>query len=54
MKVNRILSFTLSTLNIVCGKLGEGGALTSWLVGPVAINLVLISCISYSVASSAI
>jgi hypothetical protein len=51
MKVNRILSFTLSTLNIVCGKLGEGGALTSWLVKPVTI---LIGCISYSAASSAI
>jgi hypothetical protein len=54
MKANHILSFTLYTLNIVCGKPGRGGALASWLVEPLVANLVPTDCTSYSVAYSAI
>jgi hypothetical protein len=53
MKANRILSFTLLTLNIVWGKPGGGGALASWLVEPLVTDIVPIGCTSYSAASLA-
>jgi hypothetical protein len=51
MKANRILSFTLFTLNIVWGKPKGGGALTYWLIGPLLIDLAPTNFTSYSVAS---
>jgi len=46
MKASRILSFTLFTFNIVWGKLGGGGIPTSWLIGPLVVNLPPTSCTS--------
>jgi len=48
MKANRILSFTLFTFNIVWRKHGGGGAPTSWLIGPLVIDLAPIGCTSCS------
>ncbi len=54
MKANRILSFTLSTFNIVWGKPRRGGAPASWLGGPPTANLAPTIYTSYNVASSSI
>jgi hypothetical protein len=54
MKASCILSFTFSTLNIVWEKLGRGGALASWLVGPFVANLAPIGYTSCNVVSLAI
>ncbi len=39
MKASRILSFTLFTFNIVWGKPGGGEIPTSWLIGPLVVDL---------------
>jgi hypothetical protein len=54
MKANRILCFTLFTLNIVWGKPGRGGAPTFWLIGPFVVHLAPTGCTSCSMASLAI
>ncbi len=54
MKTSHILSFTLSTFNIMWGKPGRGGAPTSWLVRPLVADLAPIDYINYSAANSAI
>ncbi len=46
MKVSRILSFTLFTFNIVWGKPGGGGIPTSWLIGPLVVDLPPTGCTS--------
>jgi len=46
MKASRILSFTLFTFNIVWGKLGGGGVPSSWLIGPLFVNLPPTGCTS--------
>jgi hypothetical protein len=46
MKASHILSFTLFTFNIVWGKPGGGGILTSWLIGPFVVDLPPIGCTS--------
>ncbi len=47
-KANRILSFTLFTFNIVWGKPGGGGIPTSWLIGPLVIDLPPTGYISFA------
>ncbi len=54
MKANRRLFFTLSTFNIVWGKPRGGEAPTSWLVGPLATDLVPTGCTNCSPANSII
>jgi hypothetical protein len=54
MKTISILSFTFFTFNTVWGKLGGGGAPTSWLIEPLVIDLTLTGCTNYSAASLAI
>ncbi len=46
MKTSRILSFTLFTFNIVWRKPRGGGILTSWLIGPLVVDLPPTSCTS--------
>jgi len=46
MKASRILSFTLFTFNIVWGKLRGGGIPTSWLIGPLFVDLPPTGCTS--------
>jgi len=46
MKASRILSFTLFTFNIMWGKPGGGGIPTSWLIGPLVVDLPPTGCIS--------
>jgi hypothetical protein len=48
VKTNCILSFTLFTFNIVWGKPGGGGVLTSWLIGPLVVDLPLIGYTSFA------
>jgi hypothetical protein len=50
MKVSRMLSFTLSTFNIVWGKPAGGGATASWFVGPPVADLAPTNCTSCNVA----
>jgi len=54
MKASRILPFTFSTLNIVWGKPGGGGALASWLVEPLASDLAPTGHTGCNAANSAI
>ncbi len=54
MKTCHILSFTIFTFNIVWGKLGGGGALAFWLVGPPIVDLAPTSYTSCSAISSTI
>jgi len=46
MKASRILSFTLFTFNIVWRKPRGGGVPTSWLIGPLVIDLPPTGCTS--------
>jgi hypothetical protein len=46
MKASRILSFTFFTFNIVWGKPRGGGIPTSWLIGPLVVDLPPTGCIS--------
>jgi hypothetical protein len=46
MKANHILSFTLFTFNIVWGKPRGGGIPTSWLIGPLVVDLPPTGCTS--------
>ncbi len=46
MKASRILSFTLFTFNIVWGKPGRGWVPTSWLIGPLVVDLPPTGCTS--------
>jgi hypothetical protein len=48
MKASRILSFTLFTFNIVWGKPEGGGIPTSWLIGPLVVDLPPIGCTSFA------
>ncbi len=54
MKVSRILSFTLFTLNIAWGKPKGGGAPASWLIKPLVVDLTPTGCTIYNRASLAI
>jgi hypothetical protein len=54
MKTNCILCFTLFTLNIVWGEPGGDGATTSWLIGPLVVDLTPTGCTNYNVTNLAI